>query len=254
MLKVTVFCNSTVALPAIDWLLERDAVAGLAVPAVLSDGAFRVRNIASRASIPFLMVDRADFKEMERWLAKEQPDVAFVLTFPYRIPEAALSLPRFGFFNFHPGLLPAYRGPDPLFWEIRNQEPYGGVTVHRMDVRFDAGPIVYQEKVAILPDITYDQHLDALAEPFRKTVAWMLDQLSSAPEQIPQVPQDETAAAYQHKPDDDDLTIQWDDETADSIAALTRACHTGYGGARTYFRGMPILFHEVELCEDAEVH
>lgn len=80
-----------------------------------------------------------------------QPDVACVACFSQRIPKSLLALPRFGFLNLHPSLLPAYRGPQPLFWTFRNGESSTGVTIHFMDEGLDTGDIALQTPLD-LPD------------------------------------------------------------------------------------------------------
>jgi len=60
------------------------------------------------------------------------------------IPLAVLEDLSFGAINLHPSLLPRYRGADPMFWQVHDQEPTVGVIVHYLDSRVDAGPIVSQ--------------------------------------------------------------------------------------------------------------
>jgi methionyl-tRNA formyltransferase len=84
-------------------------------------------------------------------LAGLRPDVASAACFPKRIPAALLRLPPLGWLNIHPSLLPAYRGPAPLFWAFRNGETTIGVTIHFMDEEFDTGDIAAQAPLA-LPD------------------------------------------------------------------------------------------------------
>jgi methionyl-tRNA formyltransferase len=83
-------------------------------------------------------------------LAAFAPDVAVVACFTRRIPPAALAVPRLGFLNLHPSLLPAYRGPQPLFWQLRDGA-MTGATVHYMDDGLDTGDIAAQMSVP-LPD------------------------------------------------------------------------------------------------------
>jgi methionyl-tRNA formyltransferase len=84
-------------------------------------------------------------------LAALRPDLACVACFPRRIPAALLELPPLGWLNIHPSLLPAYRGPAPLFWALRNGAPTVGVTVHFMDEQLDTGDIAAQAPL-VLPD------------------------------------------------------------------------------------------------------
>jgi methionyl-tRNA formyltransferase len=84
-------------------------------------------------------------------LAELRPAVACVACFPWRIPAALLQLPPLGWLNVHPSLLPAYRGPAPLFWAFRGGETAIGVTIHFMDQQLDAGDIAAQAPL-VLPD------------------------------------------------------------------------------------------------------
>ena len=77
-------------------------------------------------------------------LAALGADVALSAAFPFRIPQDALNVPRFGIVNTHPAALPRYRGPNPIAWTIRNGDRELGYTVHRMDADFDTGAILAQ--------------------------------------------------------------------------------------------------------------
>lgn len=51
--------------------------------------------------------------------------------------------------NFHPSVLPLYRGPVPSYWCLRNGEVQTGYTLHEVTAEIDAGRILFQEAVAI---------------------------------------------------------------------------------------------------------
>jgi methionyl-tRNA formyltransferase len=85
-------------------------------------------------------------------LAVYAPDVAICSSFPARIPDAALTVPRHGIVNVHPGLLPRYPGPNPMGWALRNGDREMGLTVHRMTSEFDGGPILAQGTIPITDD------------------------------------------------------------------------------------------------------
>jgi methionyl-tRNA formyltransferase len=65
------------------------------------------------------------------------------------IPAAVLDMPRHGALNIHPSLLPRHRGAAPVVGTIIGGDPLGGVTVMRMDVGLDTGPIVAQREVPL---------------------------------------------------------------------------------------------------------
>jgi len=70
-----------------------------------------------------------------------------VACFPHIFPPALLDLPCHGCLNLHPSLLPAYRGPEPLFWIARNDERISGVTLHFLSKDVDSGDIVAQTRI-----------------------------------------------------------------------------------------------------------
>src|SRR6266536_191528 len=92
-----------------------------------------------------------------RVLTEYQPETICVACFSKRIPRDILDIPRLGCLNVHPSLLPANRGPEPLFWTFREGNQRTGVTIHLMDEGMDTGPIVAQEALEIPDGISYTQ-------------------------------------------------------------------------------------------------
>jgi folate-dependent phosphoribosylglycinamide formyltransferase PurN len=70
---------------------------------------------------------------------------------PWKVPAALRDALPGGVLNIHPSLLPALRGPEPVFHAYRNGLAETGVTVHQMDAGWDSGPVLARERVPI-PD------------------------------------------------------------------------------------------------------
>ncbi len=81
--------------------------------------------------------------------AQPRPELILCACFPFKLPVSVLDWPLAGCFNVHPSLLPAYRGPAPVFWQLRAGEAQLGVTLHRMTGQLDAGEILAQRAVAV---------------------------------------------------------------------------------------------------------
>jgi methionyl-tRNA formyltransferase len=111
-------------------------------------------HLAWEREIPVLEVGWLRDAECRAALEPHRPDVLCVACFPQILPEAILHWPRFGCLNLHPSLLPAYRGPAPLFWMFRSGEEHAGVTIHIMDAGVDSGDILFQEAFEIPAGIT----------------------------------------------------------------------------------------------------
>lgn len=80
-------------------------------------------------------------------------DLLICSGFPWLLPPEVLALPRLGAVNCHMSLLPRWRGPNSVGWAIRAGEKELGLTIHRMDERFDTGPILAQGSVPMPEDV-----------------------------------------------------------------------------------------------------
>jgi methionyl-tRNA formyltransferase len=74
-----------------------------------------------------------------------KPDVCIVVAYGKLIPKRYLDVPRLGFVNIHPSLLPAYRGPSPIQSAILDGCASTGVSIMQLDDEMDHGPILAQE-------------------------------------------------------------------------------------------------------------
>lgn len=92
--------------------------------------------------------------EAHNWVKEFQPDVIFSLYFRDIIPKTILEIPPLGAVNLHPSLLPKYRGALSAPHVILNGEKITGFSYHYMIPEVDAGNIILQRQVAVLPDDT----------------------------------------------------------------------------------------------------
>ncbi|NLW76869.1 MAG: formyl transferase, partial [Methanomicrobiales archaeon] len=77
-------------------------------------------------------------------LCSEEVDLGILAWWPNIINKYLLSLPKWGFINTHPSLLPYNRGKHYNFWAIVEEVPFG-VTLHRVDLGVDTGDIIVQK-------------------------------------------------------------------------------------------------------------
>jgi methionyl-tRNA formyltransferase len=101
-------------------------------------------------------------------LASVQPDLVVCMGFPWKIPPDALAVPRLGWLNGHPSLLPLHRGPLPVAWAIREGDEEIGITFHLMDAELDTGPIVAQRRFPLgeleEPEVFYGRFAQVIGE------------------------------------------------------------------------------------------
>jgi len=139
-------------------------------------------------------------------LAGLAPDLILVTGFPWKLPPALLDLPRLGCINVHPALLPAYRGPNPLFWQVMNGEMKTGLTVHRMEPEFDTGPILAQRAIPIEPE----DDIDSLYPKLLPLGAALIPEaLALVAAGVPGMPQSAEGASYAPLSTETDRWLDW---------------------------------------------
>ena len=120
----------------------------------------RVADTASELGLPVIYGDDPGAPALAAAVAAAAPDVLFSFYYRAMLPPAVLALAPHGAFNMHGSLLPKYRGRAPTNWAILCGETETGATLHYMVAKADAGDIVDQSAVPILPDDTGQQVFD----------------------------------------------------------------------------------------------
>ena len=168
-----------------------------------------------------------DKHSIEPLLRAYEPDLMLCWGFPWKIPQAALDVPRLASVNCHPALLPRHRGPIPLAWALRDGDAAWGCTWHYMDAELDTGNTLVQGTVPI-----EDDDVD-IAEFSAKLQANAVSLLPRALERVAagdpgDVQPSEGASWAGHFEDDDYVRVDWS-ASARSIHNQVRAWHLTFG-------------------------
>lgn len=107
-----------------------------------------VKNYALEHQIPVLQPTNLKNEVFLAELKALQPDLQIVVAFRM-LPQSVWSLPKYGTFNLHASLLPAYRGAAPINWAIINGDKVSGVTTFFIDEKIDTGAMILQNQVTI---------------------------------------------------------------------------------------------------------
>jgi methionyl-tRNA formyltransferase len=132
-----------------------------------------------------------------------RPQLMVVACLPIILRPATFELTEYGFINVHPSLLPAFRGPQPAFWQLQAGCTQGGASVHKMDAGIDTGTLFLQGKFNLEPGVT-EQTLNQRAGNVAgallasNLVRWPL---------TPNLVGGDTPASYQGAPDADAYRI-----------------------------------------------
>ncbi len=123
-----------------------------------------VKELALKASIPFLQPESIRGDEFLAELRQYHPDIIGLTAYGNILPENTINLPPLGTINVHGSLLPKYRGAAPIQWALINGETETGITIMQMDKGVDIGDILLQEKLPIGPEDTAGSLSGKLAE------------------------------------------------------------------------------------------
>lgn len=244
-MKIILLANHAAILPALDCFYSQGWLQAVVVTEKLNGIHLQIEDLCIQRHIPFYKINHEGLEKVLPVLFDQfKPELVFMCGFSYRIPQQLYSIPPLGFFNIHFSLLPAYRGPDPIFWQLKNGEQIGGITIHQIDTEFDAGITVARQQIPFIGaenwgicDGRYSRAVFNLMVPLINTLNQGGQVLALSP-----LAEDQS---YFPRPTATDLTIDWDRYTAATIENLVNACNPSYGGALTFYKGQPVRIMEV---------
>ncbi|WP_348695798.1 formyltransferase [Duganella fentianensis] len=111
-----------------------------------------VVSLCQTEGIPYITPPDAKSPELLAQVKAADPEFMFSFYYRHMLPASLLEVAPA--FNMHGSLLPEYRGRAPVNWAVLHGATETGATLHEMTVKPDAGAIVSQMVVPILPDDT----------------------------------------------------------------------------------------------------
>jgi methionyl-tRNA formyltransferase len=176
----------------------------------------------------FASLKSDEAKKALKDLAPEIGIMAFVLQFA---PQDFVSIPKHGTIQYHPSLLPKYRGPSSINWPLIRGDTKTGLTIFRPTDGLDEGPVILQKGTPVDPDDTLGSvYFDRL---FPMGVQAMLEaaDLVVAGKHRETV-QDESQATYEGWCREAEARINWHNHI-DFVYDLIRGCNPAPGAWTT---------------------
>ena len=194
---------------------------------------------ASRLGLPVTRTGKlSDNTLLLDALESESPDVIFVIDFGQIIREPFLSRTCL---NIHPSLLPEYRGAAPIQRALLDGRNYTGVTVFRLAKAMDAGDILAQRRVEILPT-------DNASDLYTRLSATGCELAEGAVNHITFTPQDDSLATFAPKLEKAEFALSFT-MTAKRFTDTVRALDMS-GGAYAVIRGKRVKVWRAVMRED----
>ncbi len=197
----------------------------------------RIAELAGRHAIPVNTISRqqnnsaglaqanANTNDHTNAHTNANKNMSLLACYPFRLPPAIFAHSGSLFLNLHPSFLPANRGPEPVFWQLKSGMNKIGVTIHKLAENFDTGDVMTQSFVSTqdFPDaVEIEQRI---AKRGAELFALLSDNLKSGKE-LPATPQIEAAASYQPMPTPFDYRLDSTQPVAQVFRFVTGVCHS----------------------------
>jgi len=196
----------------------------------------RVSEVADDLGLAWIAPGDANRPEVVAQVASLAPDLLFSFYYRRMLGPALLALARRGALNLHGSLLPRYRGRAPVNWAVLHGERHTGATLHYMIEQPDAGDIVAQQAVPILPDDTAREVFDKVTVAAEIVLDAALPPLLDGT--APRLENRLAEGSYFGARRPEDGRIDWRRSAAE-IHNLVRAVAPPYPGALTTLAGVP---------------
>ena len=167
-----------------------------------------VKKYATLISLPIFQPTNLKNEAFNKDLKALKADLQIVVAFRM-LPKIVWQMPKYGTFNLHASLLPAYRGAAPIHWAIINGETKTGVTTFFIDDKIDTGEIILQEEMTIQNNETVGTLHDKLMYLGSNLVATTVDLISTEKVTTTKQPNLEEKTASKLNPEN--CRIDWTD-------------------------------------------
>ncbi|PWB60458.1 MAG: methionyl-tRNA formyltransferase [Deltaproteobacteria bacterium] len=204
-----------------------------------------VKAEAQRLGLPVFQPEKAKHPDAVARIAAETPDLIVVVAYGHILPKSILDIPAHGCVNVHASLLPKYRGAAPINWAVARGERVTGVTIMKMDVGMDTGPMLLAREMPISGEDTAGTLFEKLsllgAEALSEALRGFHDGTLS------ETPQDDRLASYAPMLKKEHGRIDWS-RPAEEVRNLVRAM-TPWPSACTSHEGKTLKILSASLCE-----
>ena len=182
----------------------------------------KVKQIAIENNIPILQPEKLKDEAFVGELEKINPELIIVAAYGKILPAAMLQLPKYGVINFHPSLLPKYRGSSPIQSALLNGDAVSGVSIIQMNEKMDSGNIIIQKEFEITKEDDYFSIADRSAMIGLGLIRETIDKFRM--NKVSSIEQVENQATYCQKIDKTAGKINWNQSSTEIFNQVRAYC------------------------------
>ena len=211
-MRIVVFASSEFSIPLLESLYKSDheICAVYSQPPSISGRGMKLRENAvclksRELNLQLLFPDNINEEIEIKKLESMKPDIAVVSAYGQILSSKLLQVPKFGFVNLHPSLLPRWRGAAPIERALMAGDKETGVCTIKMIKELDAGPILAKESFII----NLDETNSSLSQKLSIIGANQLLKVINNLENISETPQEGKGITYASKIQKSETRINW---------------------------------------------
>ena len=190
-------------------------------------------NLVRNLNLHDIYASSINSEKFIREIKKLEADIILVGSWSEKFSAQTINTPKIACINVHPSLLPKYRGPNPYYQVILNNEAFTGITFHIMDINYDSGAILYQKQVEVRPKDTGKSLRLRCCDTVKREVKIFLSDFEDKLQN--RISQNESQATYQSQITLKDCILDFTQEPSDEIDRKIRGlnpwldCFIPYG-------------------------
>jgi methionyl-tRNA formyltransferase len=165
-----------------------------------------VKQFALEIEVP--VFQPTSLKDQVELMQSFDADIMVVVAYGMLLPQTILDTPRLGCLNIHASLLPRWRGAAPIQRAIEAGDSETGVSIMRMELGLDTGPVFNTLTVAISASDTSQSLHHSLARLGARGICETLSALELDPHMLP-TPQDDSRSNYAKKISKAESELDW---------------------------------------------
>ena len=166
-----------------------------------------VKDVALALGLPVLTPEKPRGDDFMAQITDLAPDISVVVAYGHILRQEVLDVPALASINVHASLLPALRGAAPINWAIARGHQETGITIMRMVLAMDAGPVIHTIQEPILPEETASELTIRLSELGAEGLIEALAMMAGG--RAVEVEQDDAAATFAPKVDRGTARVDW---------------------------------------------
>ena len=205
----------------------------------------KVDALAKQFRLPVTTESNKD-TDIYNWLWQNKLEVCFIIGYNRLLVLDKLNGLSTKLFNIHFGSLPSFRGPSPVFWQLKKGSDQLGLCIHQLNDKFDSGAIYWMKEIPNLPHYNF-KFVSYIFSQLCVEGAFFILQCLFNNIPLVEIKREGQISAYQKRPTLADVSIDWNQMTASEICHLIKACNPWNKGAITFWKKQEIKLMDARV-------